>query len=202
MKTPRTKNMSLSDYLDMVIELKNDDDENKNISEGKESMQDVLDVLVKDTDYSPISKRLGKYLENNHREIKSFENTFHKQHFSKLITNEDFSDRELIAALYLLTAEDKTWRAVREHVSRSGIKYDLVSPIPSDEGYTLFKLAQDITDGEKHITLRDIADCRVLTSQMFLLICKAIAISLYGSGAVGIKPKNPREEVVIFKLIK
>ena len=165
-------------------------------------MKDVLDELIKDTDYPPICKRLGRYLERSTREIKPFESTFHGQQFRNLITDKNSSDHNYLAALYLLTAEDKTWRAVREHVSNSGIKYDLVSPIPKGDGYTLFNLAQDISDGKTHITLRDIADRCVLTPQMFLLVCKAIAISRYGSGAVGIKPKNPGEEVVIFRLVK
>lgn len=202
METPRTKNMSLSDYLDLIIEMIDSEPINSDISDGKASMKEVLDEFAKDTSYPPICKRLGRYLDRCKREIKPFENTFHKQQFESLITDKNSLDRDYLAALYLLTAEDKTWRSVREFVSKNGIKYDLVTPVPKDSGYMLFNIARDITDGTKHITLRDIADKNVLTPSQFLLLCKALSISRYGVGAVGIKPRDPREEVVIFRLVK
>lgn len=202
MKTPRIKNLSLQEYLNYAMENAKKTPHEDQITEGTASMQEVLEDLIDEVEYPSFNNRLGRYLQRNHRVIKPFESGIHRQLFESQITDKNCSDSNYMAAIYLLTSEENTWRSVREYVSKQGIKYDLVDPIPSDDGYTLFQLAKDITQGTKHATLADIVSSTTIKPQMFLVICKAIAISRYGVGAVGIKPRDPREEVVIFKLVK
>ena len=202
MKTPKIKNLSLQEYLNYAMENAKSSPNTDQITEGKASMEDALYALIGEMDFPNFEKRLGRYLERNQRVIKPFENGMHRQQFENQITDKNCSDNSYLAAIYLLTAEENTWRTVREYVSKQGIKYDLVDPIPSNDGYTLFQLAKDLTQGTKHASLADIVSSTTIKPQMFLIICKALAISRYGIGAVGITPRDPREEVVIFRLVK
>lgn len=202
MKTPKIKDLSLQEYFELVKDTAEQTSNQERIHEGKATMREVLDELTDEVKHPTFNRRLGRYLERNQRVIKPFESGFHKQQFESQITDNNCSDSNYLAAIYLLTSEETTWRAVREYVSKSGIKYDLIDHIPSNEGYTLFQLAKDITEGTRHITLADISNSAVIKPKMFLIICKALAISRYGIGAVGITPRDPREEVVIFRLVK
>lgn len=201
MSTP-IKNMSLSQYLDYVAEINTNAPDEK-IVEGKATIREVLTELTGEIKHPTYNRRLGRYLERNKREIKPFESNFHKQQFEHQITKKNCSDNRYMAAMYLLTADEKTWRVVREEISKNGINYMAIENIPADDGYELFQVAKDLTDETCHITLADIAASQITKPGVFMIISKALAICRYGVGAVGIKPINPHEEeVVIFKLSK
>lgn len=193
------KKMSLSQFMDFMAENIVDTTETVRISEGDVTPREVLEELVNEIPERGFCGRLSRYLTKNKRAIKSFESSFHKQQFASLITSKNCVDTDYMAALYLLTADEATWRSVREFVGKEGIKYDEVIT-PSGDGYTLFCAAKDLTEGTKHIEFGDLSRLQVVKPSMFILLCKAIAISRFGVGAVGIKPKKPNEEVVIFKL--
>lgn len=192
---PRIKDSSLLEYLDLVMENSLGERRKDAIAEGDKTMREVLNELAGDVKHPTFNRRLSRYLERNQKVIKPFENGFHKQQFENQVTDKNRSDNNYLAAIYLLTSEEKTWRAIREFVNKNGIKYDLVEDIPTDNGYALFQIAKDLTDGTRHITLADIADSKVIKPQMFMVICKALAISIYGAGAVGIRPVNPVEDM-------
>ena len=200
MGTPEIKNLSFQRYMNYLTEKTKNNPKGFEISEGKKEMKDVLYDLADISDCQDFERRLTRYLSRCQYKIKPFESGLHKRQFKSQIARMKRNDKDFLAAIYLLTAEEKTWNAVREYVTEDGIKYDLVNPVPTNDGYTLFQLARDITQGTNHITLKDISNLRTIKPQMFLVICKALAITSFGSGAIGIVPEDNDEGVIIFNV--
>ena len=119
------KKMSLSQFMDFMAENIVDTTETVRISEGDATPREVLEELVNEIPERGFCGRLSRYLTKNKRAIKSFESSFHKQQFASLITSKNCVDTDYMAALYLLTADEATWRSVREFVGKEGIKYEI-----------------------------------------------------------------------------
>lgn len=196
------KTMSLSQYLDYVEDSITDSPDTK-IVEGKATTRESLEALLEEMKHPTYNRRLGRYLERNNREIRAFESLYHKQQFMALLNKKNCLDYRYLAALYLLTADERVWRDVRDAVTKNNIHFEKVTSIPSKDGYEIYQVAKDLAEDTSHINLADIASSSTTKPSVFVVISKALAICRYGVGAVGIKPISPQdEEVVIFKLIK
>ena len=49
--------------------------------------------------------------------------------------------------------------------------------------YALFMTAKDLYCGTKHITIRDLADTKLVSPQLFGILCEAMTIRRYGAAA-------------------
>lgn len=196
MNTPTITELSITEYLNFVLEKSEGASKTDKFSDGKATMREVLEELICDLKHPTFNRRLGRFLERNQRVVKRFENAFHEKQFKNQIENLAFDDGNYLAAMYLLTADRRIWGSIGKKISQKGISYDLITKLNSDEEYVLFQVAKDIIDGTKHVTLSDISNAGIVKPKMFLIICKAISIYRYGIGAVGITFENEEEEVV------
>ena len=90
----------------------------------------------------------------------------------------------MLCGLYLLTADCRLWSQVRKNVHAAGIRFqDVKLGGISPEAYALFMTAKDLYCGTKHITIRDLADTKLVSPQLFGILCEAMTIRRYGAAA-------------------
>ncbi len=92
---------------------------------------------------------------------------------------------EFLAALFILTSDNKLWNKAKYAVTINGIDFKSidVKGINSDE-YTLFKASQDILEGTRHLDLNDLGDNKVIGDNIFELIKTALYVRRYGIDAL------------------
>ena len=116
-----------------------------------------------------------------------YRNEIHQLVFEEAIHGRDRSDRELMAALYLLTADHHLWRIMRRFVVKNDIRFDLVAlPSMSERGYLLYRTARDLYSYDEErsfLSIRDLSDLRIMSNAMYDLISTGIAIRRFGLGA-------------------
>ena len=111
----------------------------------------------------------------------NFKNQTHRIYFAKAVAQINQNDRTLLAAVYLLTADNRLWQNVKKHVHYKEIRFEYICLSGSTEnGYTLFCCARDIYMGSKHLSVNDLADARLIPPVIFNVICTALAIARYG----------------------
>ena len=114
-------------------------------------------------------------------------NEIHQLVFEEAIHGRDHSDWELMAAIYLLTADYHLWRIMRRFVVKNDIRFDLVSlPSMSERRYLLYRTARDLYSYDEErsfLSIRDLSDLRIMSNAMYDLISTGIAIRRFGLGA-------------------
>jgi len=92
-----------------------------------------------------------------------------------------------LATLFLLTADDKLWCAVKDHVYLDlfDFKRMKLSGINTD-GYALYQTARTVCMGREYIKLDEIADKTLIGDIAFKVIINAILISKYGFGMLNV----------------
>lgn len=94
---------------------------------------------------------------------------------------------QMLAALYLLSADQNLWKAAREQKHNKRIDFDRIKPDScSHFGYTLLKTAEDICDDTKHMNLRDLSNVYTISDKMLELIYSALKIARDGYAAIGV----------------
>lgn len=84
----------------------------------------------------------------------NFKNQTHRIYFAKAVAPINQNDRTLLAAVYLLTADNRLWQNVKKHVHYKEIRFEYICLSGSTEnGYTLFCCARDIYMGSKHLKM-------------------------------------------------
>ena len=117
--------------------------------------------------------------------MKSFMNKKHKTLFFDVMDEYDSLDTLLMAALYLLTADEKLWQQAKKHIKDDTINFKKFKPQDcSTTTYSLFCVAKDLYKGSTHCTLADLADSSIVTNRLFNIICNAFLIRVYGIGVV------------------
>lgn len=106
----------------------------------------------------------------------------HQHTFEKELTlHPKTTNRKLLAALYLLTADGNLWAQVRDQVTIRKICVDEMRPKNlSGTSYVFFSAAKDILTGSRNIQLMEIADPALLSIKSYLILCTALAIRAYG----------------------
>lgn len=117
-----------------------------------------------------------------------YRNEIHQLVFDEAIRGRDRSDRDLMAALYLLTADYRLWKLMRRFVVKNDILFDRV-PLPSmsERGYLLYRTARDLysSTGEgAFLSIRDLSDPRIMSNSLYNLISNGIAIHRFGLSAL------------------
>lgn len=149
------------------------------IKAGAATPREILTESMSSIQYPPFQRRLNQYLRESERSPMEFRDTKHRRLFAEAIRKQDEKNYALMAALYLLTADLKLWNAARRYTERNSIHFSKVRlPGIHPDGYTLFCGAKDLYAGTKHLLIGDLADTELITSQLFTLICNAMAIRL------------------------
>ena len=113
--------------------------------------------------------------------IMYFKSLLHRRIFMQSIKERKITRRSSIAALYLLTSNTRFWNRIKHHVRTKSICFDNFHMTGcSAEEYTLFCCAKDLYTGTRHITVTDLSDPEVISTNMFRLICNAMTIARYG----------------------
>ena len=104
-----------------------------------------------------------------------FKSQQHKSTFKKAIRKKDKTDTRLMAAMYLLTADQILWNKVKGNIRESRIDYDEVRlDTVSENCYTLYSASKDMYFNTDHVSLSDIFDTKLISEKMFNVIITAI----------------------------
>ena len=110
-----------------------------------------------------------------------FKSQQHKSTFKKAIRKKDKKDTRLMAAIYLLTADQILWNKVKGNIRESRIDFDEVRlDTVSENGYTLYSASKDMYFNTDHVSLSDIFDTNLIPEKMFNVIITAINIRRLG----------------------
>ena len=111
----------------------------------------------------------------------------HQRTFEKELTlHPKITNRKLLAALYLFTADGNLWNQVRDQVTIRKICVDEMRPKNlSGISYVFFSAAKDILTGTHNIQLTEIADPALLSMQSYMILCTALAIRAFGLEQAG-----------------
>lgn len=111
----------------------------------------------------------------------TFRNEKHRGIFQKAIEKKNQNNLPLMAALYLLTADRAVWNCVQKYISKCKIDFENIQLNNiSINGYTFFCCAKDLYSGTKHLTIMDIVDRNLISSEQFDIICNAMKIRRFG----------------------
>ena len=82
-----------------------------------------------------------------------FKSQQHKSTFKKAIRKKDKTDTRLMAAMYLLTADQILWNKVKGNIRESRIDYDEVRlDTVSENCYTLYSASKDMYFNTDHVS--------------------------------------------------
>ena len=117
--------------------------------------------------------------------IMKFRNDQHRNIFLKEAKEQSLKNHKLIAALYLLTSEEKLWKVSKPFIEKDNINFENIRLKGSSEStYALYCAAKDLYNGSRHLALDDIADNELIKNKIFSLICNAMLIKRKGLAAV------------------
>ena len=108
----------------------------------------------------------------------------HQRTFEKELTlHPKTTNRKLLAALYLLSADGNLWAQVRDQVTIRKICVDEMRPKNlTGTSYVFFTAARDILLGSRSIDLMEIADPALLSMKSYMILCTSLAIRAFGLG--------------------
>ena len=114
-----------------------------------------------------------------------YKGTEHKRKFKQELTM--ISGRltvitpAFLAALFLLTSDNKVWNRTYQSVRTDEIDFkDVQLRGISSREYALFKAAQDIYSGTNHLTIDDITNSEIIDDNLLHLITNALLVRRYG----------------------
>lgn len=114
-----------------------------------------------------------------------FHNEIHEKIFTEAISLKNQENNSLMAAIYLLTAEDSVWKVVKPYVQRPNFSFRGIKlRITTENGYVLYHAAKELYHEQKKISLVDIADRDYVQDGTFNMLMTAAMIKRYGLAAV------------------
>ncbi len=114
-----------------------------------------------------------------------FKNEKHRSTFLNEAKKQSLKNYKIIAALYLLTADEKLWEAAKPSVEKNEIMFENIRLKSSSEStYTLYCAAKDLYNGSRHLAIDDMADGGLIKNKVFSLIYNAILLKRNGLAAV------------------
>lgn len=104
-----------------------------------------------------------------------------KEELRKVKNHDRILYPELIAGLYLLTADNSLWSRARREYSFESVNFDGIDLKGiSTTGYTFCKLAQGFIEGSNHLEIPELADSSIIYGNTSRVINQAINISRDG----------------------
>ena len=114
-----------------------------------------------------------------------FRNEKHRSTFLNEAKKQSLKNYKIIAALYLLTADEKLWDTAKGSVGKDDIVFEEIHlKNGSENAYALYCAAKDLYNGSRHLAIDDIADGTIIKNKVFSLICNAMLIKRKGLVAV------------------
>ena len=114
-----------------------------------------------------------------------FRNEKHRSTFLSEAKKQSLKNYKIIAALYLLTADEKLWDTAKSSVGKDDIAFENIHlKNGSENAYALYCAAKDLCNGSRHLAIDDIADSSIIKNKVFSLICNAMLIKRKGLAAV------------------
>lgn len=152
---------------------------------GTATKKQIMDAVFMNIRNSKFRERLSLFIRESENTKMNYFGKKHESDFKKTIERIDSENYKLVSAVYLLTANPQVWRRVQNQVEKNCICFDKMNLGSVDEkAYTLFCCAKDLYLGTKHITIADLADEQLISPKMFGIICNALAIRRFGTGAL------------------
>ena len=149
------------------------------------SRKEILAELAAGINVPAFQRRITECMKESEDKPMDYRNEKHRSVFTEAIRKLNKKDYALMSAVYLLTAEHTLWRTVRRSIGDNTVRFHEIKLQNSTEnGYTLFCSAKDLYLGTKHITVKDLADTKLISPKLFVLICNAMAIRRFGLGAI------------------
>ncbi len=109
--------------------------------------------------------------------IMKFRNEQHRSTFLNEAKKQNLKNYKIIAALYLLTADEKLWYTAKSSVGKDDIVFEGIHlKNGSENAYALYCAAKDLYNGSRNLTIDDIADGDIIKNKVFSLICNAMLI--------------------------
>lgn len=120
-----------------------------------------------------------------------YRNQTHKKIYEEAINrNPCRCPNEYLAAIYLLSANKKLWKATKYVAERKEIDFSLIKPKKfTTNRYTVFIVAKDIYTDSTHITIKDICDRYLVPDKLLELFVTALHICRFGFAYTGIEKK-------------
>lgn len=114
-----------------------------------------------------------------------FKNYFHRRNFMEYVSPKNpeyYSNRcELIAAVFLLSADKLLWERSKKAIARYGVNFDLIDLTGiSTEGYALCKAAKTVYNGNSDISLSEFCDWTLLDDPTTLTIFTGVMLRRNG----------------------
>ncbi len=155
------------------------------IRAGAATYRETIAETMSGIRYPPFIIRLNQYLKESEESPMNFKNEKHHMVFTEAAKKMNKKNDALMAALYLLTADQKLWNHAKRYVLQNKIRFGSIHLRGSTEnGYALYCAAKDIYLGTTILTIGELADTRVIPPRIFGLICNAMAIRRFGLGAL------------------
>lgn len=150
-----------------------------------DSYEKMMSALMAGIRYQPLGERLSRYLKESEGKAVSYRNEKHKAVFEEITAKMDKQNFALLSALYLLTADYRLWKIMKQHIQKNKVDFAGVSLKRIHENaYTLYCVAKDLYLGTKHLSVSDLADTKLIRPQMFMLVCNAMAVRRFGMKAI------------------
>lgn len=110
-----------------------------------------------------------------------YKSHIHRRVFKQAVRERKANDRIFLAVLFILTANHTFWNRIKLHVTMDSIHFKNfpVNNYTAEE-YAIFRCAQDLYTGTRHITIADLADTEIISKELFRVICNAMTIARYG----------------------
>ncbi len=120
--------------------------------------------------------------------------THHRQ-FDKALSHRYERTPAMLSALYLLCADRYLWSRSQDGIKKDKIYFEEIRiRDAAPEVYCLFKAAQDLYCGSRHLTISDLSDRELVPPWLFQVICNAMAIRRCGMRAVELAIMPERTE--------
>ena len=144
---------------------------------------------------SPLSKRINIVFSFFDKSFWKDEN--HYQRFREADAALGFYKRrntsEYYAALFLITSDKDLLRRTLNCVTKKGINFSRANLHNiSPENYALYKISKGLYTESAEVSLDELADPELISSEAFYLVINAMLVSRYGLSALSLKSEDGR----------
>lgn len=154
------------------------------IAGGGITYEEIVCSCFEKCDSHHLNVRLRDLIRNHDGEL--FLSPHHRSRFRTVcrLQNVLIENRSpaYLAALFLLTADDKLWCAAKDHIYLDSFDFKKMhlSGINTD-GYAIYQMARTIHLAKEYIKLDEISDKQLIGGQAFKVIINSILIAKYGT---------------------
>lgn len=158
---------------------------------GAIPFSELLNTALSEVKSRDFRLRLNRYMVENEGKPMIYRGDDHKKLFEKAVSERNIQSADFLAALYLLTADNRLWEKAKNFVSRTAVDFSGIRlGDGSVEAYALFMAAKDLYSGTNHITISDLADEAIIGHKVFTVVCNAMTFRRYGLTALKIAEKE------------